>query len=184
MVNELIKEINICLSNGCYMAALMTALTLPDICGKAKYPNMEKQTKQRYIKWYDEYIGQCEKDPKDERGMISLCGELVYSLRCSVLHQGNPNIDGHKLDIDYFELIWQEKEGCHIPVYTSEAEIVHVDGKEKAVHKKYSVNIRDLCFKLCRHAADYYNKHKDEFNFFNYNVSNIDFRTKEIFFVK
>ena len=85
------------------MSALITALILPDICGKAKYPEMEKQTKQRYIKWYDEYIGQYEKDTEDERGMPYLSGELIYSLRCSVLHQGNPNIDGKKLDIEYFE---------------------------------------------------------------------------------
>lgn len=65
MIQELIREVDACLSAGCYMSALITALILPDICGKAKYPEMEKQTKQRYIKWYDEYIGQYEKDPED-----------------------------------------------------------------------------------------------------------------------
>ena len=51
----------------------------------------------RYIKWFDEYIGQYERD--DERirvGMPYLSGELVYSLRNSILHQDNPNIDCQK----------------------------------------------------------------------------------------
>ena len=33
MIKQMIKEVNICLENDCYYAALMTALTLPDICG-------------------------------------------------------------------------------------------------------------------------------------------------------
>ena len=54
MVDRIVKEINICLENDCYISALGMALTLPDICGKAKYPQWKKL---RYKKWYDEYIG-------------------------------------------------------------------------------------------------------------------------------
>ena len=186
MVNEIIREVNQCLDNGCYMAALSLALTLPDICGKAKYPDMEKQTKHRYIKWFDEYIGQYEHDEEHiEKGMPYLSGELVYSLRCSVLHQGNPNIDGDKFGIIYFELLYHQYEGARINVSSSEAEIVlDENGKEKAINKKYSVNVRDLCFKLCRLAEYYYNKHKDQFNFFNYNFVDTDYKTRQIFGIK
>ncbi len=50
MINQIIKEINACLKNGCYIAALTTALTLPDICGKVEYPNDGNSS--RYKKWY------------------------------------------------------------------------------------------------------------------------------------
>ena len=184
MIYRLVKEINSCLSNNCPMAALMAALTLPDICGKAKYPELEKHTKQRYIRWFDEYIGKYEHDEEHiEKGMPYFSGEVCYSLRCSLMHQGNPNVDYDK-DMDYFELIWQEHEGCHVSISSAEAEIVTVEGKEKAIHKRYSVNIRDICFKLCALATYYYNAHKEEFNFFNYNISNMDFRTKEAFRIK
>lgn len=43
MVDRIVKEINICLENDCYISALGMALTLPDICGKAKYPQWKKQ---------------------------------------------------------------------------------------------------------------------------------------------
>ena len=36
---RLIDDINRALENEAYFAALALALTLPDICGKAKYPN-------------------------------------------------------------------------------------------------------------------------------------------------
>lgn len=184
MVEELIREVDCCLKNGCYMAALTTALTLPDICGKAKYPDMTKQTKQRYIQWYNEYIGKNEKPVDGREDTPYLSDELVYSLRCSVLHQGNPNIGESSLDIEYFELIWQEVEGANIPVFASESEIVGNDEQEKAVHIKYSVNIRHVCAVLCNGAGKYYREHKEEFNFFNYNIKNMDFRTRRMFAIQ
>lgn len=148
MINQLVKEIECCLDNGCYMSALTMALTLPDICGRAKYPDMEKQTKQRYIKWFDEYIGQYEKNPEDNSGMPYLSGKLVYSLRCSIMHQGNPNIECKKLNINYFELLYQKNEGASVCTSSSEARIIEVDGKEVATDIKYCVNVRMLCWKI------------------------------------
>ena len=58
MINKLIEEIKIALKNNLYLIALNTSLTLPDICGKAEFPN--KTTKRRYIDWFDKYIGQYE----------------------------------------------------------------------------------------------------------------------------
>lgn len=59
MIDEITKEIKICLNNNCYIAALSLALMLPDICGKAEYPN--RKTTERYKKWYYEYVGKFEK---------------------------------------------------------------------------------------------------------------------------
>ena len=53
MLLRLIDDMNKALDNDCFLSALSLALTLPDICGKAKYPD-EKSTKKRYIDWYDE----------------------------------------------------------------------------------------------------------------------------------
>ena len=165
MIGEIIKEIDLCLSRGCYIVATMAALTLPDICGRAKYPDMEKQTKQRYIKWFDEYIGEYEKDPEDDLGMPYLSGELVYSLRCFMLHQGDVNIDNKKLDIEKFELLWEKKNKFDIYLNSSEAEISGVEGNKRAVHKTFSVNVQSLCMKLCRVASRYYKANKESFDF-------------------
>lgn len=61
MVNQLIDDINKALDNNAYFAALSLALTLTDICGKAKYP--DAGNRRRYIDWFDEYIGQYEQCP-------------------------------------------------------------------------------------------------------------------------
>ena len=70
------------LDSDCYLTALSIALMLPEICGKAEFPN-EKVFK-RYIKCYDEHIGKYEKTQKFyENDMPYLSGEIVYNLRNS-----------------------------------------------------------------------------------------------------
>ncbi len=184
MVNHLIKEVNHCLDNGCCMAGLSLALTLPDICGKAIYP--KKKPSERYIQWFDEYIGQYEHDDEHIRvGMSYLSGELVYSLRNSILHQGNPNIDGKKFGIIYFELLYNQQEGGHIVTGLSEAEIIKDEnGNDKAINKKFTVNVRNLCWKICRLAEVCYKEDKDKFNFFNYNLVDIDYYTRHTLGIK
>lgn len=184
MIKELTWEICKCLKDGYYMAALTSALTLPDICGRAKYPEMVKQTKQRYIQWFDEYIGQYEKSTDEDHGMPYLSGKLVYSLRCSIMHQGNPNIECKKLNIDYFELLYREIEGVSVCTSSSEARIIDVDGEEVATNIKYCVNVRMLCWKICKLATYYFNKHKEQFDFFNYNLVDCGFSTRKLFRMK
>lgn len=48
MVQKIVDDIRVALNNNLYFVALSTALTLPDICGKAEYPD-EKSSKKRYM---------------------------------------------------------------------------------------------------------------------------------------
>ena len=56
MIFRLVREIRKALENELYFVALSSALTLPDICGKATYPT-ERSSRKRYILWYDGEIG-------------------------------------------------------------------------------------------------------------------------------
>lgn len=180
MIKELTWEICKCLKDGYYMAALTSALTIPDMCGKAEFPDL-KNTGDRYKGWFDKHIGNHEKEKHGNKGMPYLSGELVYSLRCSLLHQGNPNIQEHisvKNNIIYFELRYQRLEGASRRMGAVEAQIIKVDGEEKAVNIKYSIDVKLLCYKLCIAAREYYKHNKEKFNFFNYKIVGLDFDTK------
>lgn len=99
MIETIIEDINRSLDNEAYLAAMTLALTLPDICGKAKYP--KKRNGDRYKKWYDEYVGAYERSPSDDNGddeIPYLSGKVVYSLRNSMLHEGSPNVDAKIID--------------------------------------------------------------------------------------
>ena len=56
MINKIIEEIDKSLEIEAYLSALSLVLILPDICGKAEYDS-NKKNKERYINWFDEYIG-------------------------------------------------------------------------------------------------------------------------------
>ena len=48
MIERLVQEIRTALKNELYFVALSSAITLPDICGKAAYPT-ERSSRKRYI---------------------------------------------------------------------------------------------------------------------------------------
>ncbi len=174
MIERLIKEINVALENELYLVALNTALTLPDICGKAKYP--ELGTTARYKKWYQEYVGQYEKSSKSGDNMPYLSADVVHQLRCALLHQGNPNVDKNT-GIDCFELVIEVKQR-DIAIYADFSSICeHAD---KTVTRSYRVSIQRLCFILCETAWGYYTKNKELFNFFNYTIIDMEKELKRM----
>ena len=49
MVEKIVEEIRIALENKLYFVALNSALTLPDICGKAEFSNMKTEDPARFL---------------------------------------------------------------------------------------------------------------------------------------
>lgn len=179
MINRLIDDINKALDAEAYMAALSLVLTLPDICAKAEYGD-SLGNKVRYIKWFDEYIGQYEKAPVEpgETEMPYLSGEVVYQLRCSVLHQGNPDIDNDKINnevckIDHFTLVVEKKKPFDI--YIDSACVSSIAGlAETKPVRSYRVNVRRLCISITSVAREYYKANRGKFSFFSYNILDWD----------
>lgn len=173
MILRLIADVNKALEAESYFSALSLVLTLPDICGKAEYPQ-EKSTAKRYKDWYDEYIGkyeQCPCEQSQNTEMPYLSGEVVYSLRNSLLHQGTPNIDPLKIKndnnkIDCFEIIIESKKPFDI--YSDASGIIN------GSVRTYRVNIRRLCLILCNSVKSYYEESKDKFNFFKFTIIDLD----------
>lgn len=180
MIIKLIEEINAALSHDLYFAALSLALTLPDICGKAEYP--DKGSTSRYKLWYDEYIGQYEKSPSVEGvpDMPYLSGEIVYNFRSSLFHQGNPNLDNDEYKkrhnqkdcpIEHFKIVIETEKPFKI--YGGEAGMLTIDNNG-VEHRQYRVSVRRLCMILCLSAENYYKNNKGKFTFFNYSILDWD----------
>lgn len=178
MILRLIDDVNKSLDAECYYSALALVLTFPDICGKAEYP--QKSPTKRYIDWYDEYIGKYEQCPCDEcqnTPLPYLSGEVVYSLRNSLLHQGTPNIEADRIKdknnkIDSFELVIESKKPFDI--YADSAGI-NDDG-----YRDYCVNVRRLCLIICATARGYYETNKDKFDFFNFSIIDWDAKVEKL----
>ena len=185
MLLRLINDMNKALDNDCFLSALSLALTLPDICGKAKYPD-EKSTKKRYIDWYDEYVGAYEQCPGEEGTMPYLSGEVVYSLRCSVLHQGNPNINKNEIKeecckIDEFVLLTEKKKDFNMLSDCSSSSQGFFNGKKVGeTHRSYEVNVRRLCFIISACAKGYFKENQEKFDFFDFKIVDLDERYEKI----
>lgn len=170
MVDKIIADIDMSLKSNAYLAALALALTLPDICGKAKYPH--KYTGDRYTLWYNEYVDDAKKsnDPY-AKDLPYLSGELVYNLRCKFLHQGTPNVEKNEIKEvdcqvdDFFLVITEEnKVGGDLQWVSYGCDLNDVRGRGM------KVDIRHLCYIIKKAAKKYYDSNKELFNFFNYTL--------------
>lgn len=162
MILNLINDMNKALEAECYYAALAIALMLPDICSKAEYPE-DNKTRKRYIKWFDNFIGKYERCNKNNEETPYLSGKIVYSLRNSFLHLGNPHVDNNI--IDEFILVLEPKNE-----YEIYADVSQIDSRGKRI---YEVNIRRLCLIIGNTAKGYYKENMNKFNFFNYSIRKI-----------
>lgn len=172
-IERIFADVEKALNADCYFAALSLALTIPDICGKAEYPT-EKKIGKHYKDWYNRYIGEYEippynKEIREEHWMPYLSGEVVYSLRNSMLHQGTPNINSDRMEeecnhVDQFIIKLEEKNR-----YDNYGDFGKQgrDYKGHVIERAYTVSVRRLCLILCHTGKGYYQENKEKFDFFN-----------------
>ena len=167
MVIRLVQDIRKALENELYFVALNSALTLPVFCGKAARPT-EKCNKKRYILWYDEEIRKYEKNPDDKMDMPYLSGKVIYNLRCYLLHEGNPNINDEKTNINHFSLVVEKNKNFNS--YCDASKIIEFENEKI---REYRMDVRRICMILCDMAEAYYRNNMDKFHF-NYEIIDWD----------
>ena len=77
-MDVILKQIDRALDRGFHYLAVVSALTLPDICAALESPD-GRTTRERYKAWYNSWV-------KNKYPMIS--DDDFYRLRCGVVHQG------------------------------------------------------------------------------------------------
>lgn len=87
--DQLEKEIEGCLNNGLFIAALTLTLTIPDIYEKLEN-KLQGTNKDRYTSWMREYL--IPQSPRYETNDASFLDD-IYALRCVVLHDGQNSIE-------------------------------------------------------------------------------------------
>ena len=174
MINRIRNEIEKCLVNECFIAALSLSLTLVDTCGKAEYP--EKGNKDRFISWYDSHIGDKYKPTSEfSADMPYMSGELAYQLRCMLLHQSTPSaidtsqgkkkasVKDERNQINEFVLTISSDtdEGLSIVSYAQGRCV-----KDSSL----KVSVLNLCRRIVNAARSYYEQNASRFDFFKYEI--------------
>ena len=167
MIRVYVNDIRCSLENKCYFSALALALALPDICGMAEFP--DKSVSGRYIEWYDKYLGADMEYGKDCSGGSSpwLSGEVVYNLRNTYLHQGNPGIASDRVkeaanQLDKFTLMLGD--GTILQTMSLNIE-AGTQKTGKLAYRMIIVDITYLCNCICDCALRYYENNQEKFQF-------------------
>lgn len=162
MINRIIDEIKVCLNNNCYIAALYTVLTLPDICGRAEY-GKKISNRKRYELWFDTFVGKnliIDKNIKH----LNINGQIIWSLRNNALHEAIYDINGKLQKINDFEFLIQNTNGATLSS-NSYSKIDYMNDIENCSEKYLCINVVDLCLRICSATQKYYKENKNKFDF-------------------
>lgn len=163
MIYKIIEDINKAIENEAYLSALSLLLTLPDICGRAEFGG---KVGDRYVEWVDKYITPFEREDNEDKeedkdDFSYINGEMLYNLRCNVLHQGTPDIDGKNNDIKMpskFVIIASRPNK-----YGVYADLSYKDECDESY--TYVVNLNRLYVLITQNAISCYEKNPKAFSF-------------------
>ena len=169
LIDRIVHEIRMAMSHELYLSALALALTLPDTCGKAEYPN-EDYNGVRYKNWCSQYVITDRCDSPYGQDMPYLNEEIIYSLRNCLLHQSTPSVEQSEIHesrckVDKFELVITGEDGAN-----GDLSMVAYGKDMNIVRRELKVHISHLCYILCTAAEDYYKNNKEKFDFIKYSI--------------
>jgi hypothetical protein len=122
-----------------YYVALITSLTIPDICGAIDSESGESD-KNKYINWFDTYV------KKRFTNNRPITGTECYYLRCAVLHQGITNHSKNPGNISFVS--WEQASTNINPFLTND-------------HLGLIVETNSFCYNIIYGAYEWLDK---EFN--------------------
>ena len=163
---EIIKSIRDAMTSENVIAALAVALTIPDKCGQIAYPN-EKSCKMRYTRWLQDtqFYGIPESKENAERD-----AEMVYYLRCSILHSHSSDAYEGKTCNDFLRKIELRDTGINktgiftsFEICTSRTKIRRDEKPISLEEKTLIVYVYDFCEVVCQCAEKFYKDNKDKF---------------------
>jgi hypothetical protein len=100
-VLDLLEQTRVALEAGAFMPALMTTLTVPDICGALGSSN-GRASGSKYCSWLVAWF-ELNAGTTFAQAMDSNEAADLYAFRCSLLHQGSARPDGGGTRIAFVE---------------------------------------------------------------------------------
>lgn len=175
-MDSVVSEVRCCLESGNYRAALVLALTIPDICGLVEHPECRKKSKKRYVAWFNDHILVNYAKKFTPEGGVSkpyFDGDMCYSLRCKFLHEGNNRIDVSSINVSGgkscrfdFRLIVGGSDSYGRAIY-------NVPGCGTVVVKRVTLSVTDLYEALCS-GAENFCKTRNKDDFINHQLNYVD----------
>lgn len=178
-VQQIIESVQDAVAKECWLPALTTALIIPDIMGQIEFPDLvnklnkhgRRSVGKQYKFWFTKHVVHhfANEEGWDAEGNPInpyFTADMCYRLRCSILHQGNDNIE--------HEYNFENEEGAE---YNYEFElrvnacnsygVMWVDryseGKEIRTIR-VCVDIKTLCKAICEEALSFLKASSNDFD--------------------
>lgn len=171
----LIKEMERSLQSNNCLGALVLSFSIVSLCGIASYSNDDP--KNAFVKWFQEHIGQYEKESKDiNERMPYLSGELFWEIKERVQNYGDSDVEKNLTDfrIDGVIFIFESYKPFSIFIKNSYSRL------DENYERKYfiEINIQEVCSKIKSAAMIFYKNNKEILN--KCVPMNIKYKDKEI----
>lgn len=132
-MQRIIDEIKGCLEHQYYFAALILSLAIPDVC--LSYEEKKVKNLDSYSEWCKKWF---DRD-------FDISGEVIYALRCAMMHSLNSDIERQRSYQDYRRDKKQEdsrKEHFrfYIPDSNSQAKIIYKQEDRKSIEHELCIN--------------------------------------------
>lgn len=158
---DIIGDIERALQGKAYFSALALSLAIVEKC--AKVENDGDGGKINYSKWADKHLfeGYKDHDRKTSFGKILpyMNGEILYQLRCSMLHDVSSGLDYNRITDK------ENKLSSFVLIIVEYNEFLpdSIHSVNDQNEKEIDIYIEPLCHKICEAAKQYYEKNKDKF---------------------
>ena len=165
MLEALIAEMRRALDAKLYHVAILSALTLPDVCSCVESPELRDNIAERYIRWCDDNLDCCRDRPGRENGVPNVSGEAIYNLRNNLLHTGSAAVDQTKFkrdDTNYLNhlvLMAGVCEGLQVAANIDFPEYMGIKARKAII-----TTVEALVHSICDAAEICYREHRAEFD--------------------
>lgn len=157
-VELLFKEMESCLDNDSYIAALLIGLSIPTIIASVLYPDLDKFD--AYVKVFRETYELYQ--PQESPGQPYVCGELCYAIRESLLNNGTIKVSRQIKDFELEKVKLKTEKKKNMNIFTSCITTgTHADG---TTLNSVEINVREFCTRLPEMCADLLKEHKSDFD--------------------
>lgn len=184
-VQQIIESVQDAIAKECWLPALITALTIPDIMGQVEFPDLVNKHGQRlvgkqYKAWFAKHVVHhfANEEGWDAEGNPInpyFTADMCYQLRCSILHQGNDNIE-HEYNFECEENA-EYKYEFELRVNACNSygvRWVEPLGEGKMLKTiRVCVDVKTLCKAICEEASSFLEASSDDFGNFGINVVDV-----------
>lgn len=129
-----------------WIAALIGALILPDICGHLQYGDLGSQT--RYCKWFRANLGD-KYCPESFAPHAWLSPEDCYALRCAVVHQGSDELTDQRCRDILNEVVFASPDSDYLGISGHCTRLSNCDFYGGRFGETLVLKVADFCEDAC-----------------------------------